>query len=106
MSEVLRRALSVGSEQILIERAIGSYVNGEVDLNTAARYARVSVRRMMSEMERRNVRLHQSKEMVEASIQAAAKLFDQPKLLRLLEEDSAESLSACEEDSTGVKRET
>ena len=42
---------------------------------------------MTSEKEPKNVRVHQPKERVEASIQATAKWFDQPKLLRLLEED-------------------
>jgi len=51
----MRRLILEGLARLRLEEAIQAYANGEVDLSAAARHAGVSVYKMLTELQRRDV---------------------------------------------------
>ncbi len=54
-SEILRRVIDEGLENILIEQVLGMYQKGEITLWRAAELANVSLSRMMEEARKRGI---------------------------------------------------
>lgn len=52
---LMRRLILEGLARLRLEEAIQAYANGEVDLSAAARHAGVSVYKMLTELQRRDV---------------------------------------------------
>lgn len=54
-SAILRKFVREGINSYRVERAIQAYQRGEVDMQSAARYASVSVYHLMVELEKRDI---------------------------------------------------
>lgn len=74
-ASLMKRFIAEGLKNYRLKKAIEMYVNKEADLTAAARIAGVSVRRLMTELEKREIPIYTSPEMFRAGLKALAEAF-------------------------------
>ena len=72
---LMRRLILEGLARLRLEEAIQAYANGEVDLSAAARHAGVSVYKMLTELQRRDVAPPVAREKFLDGLETLAKTF-------------------------------
>lgn len=80
-SSLMKKFILEGIQRYKVEKAIDMYEIGEVDLNTAARFCGWSVRRFMTELERRGVKLSLTSEMYAESLKNLSEIFGDSSLM-------------------------
>jgi predicted HTH domain antitoxin len=83
---LMRKLVLDGLAELRLEQAVADYAAGDLNLTEAAHRAGVSVRRLMTELERRGVELLDARHMA-ASLETLADLFGGSPELRLTLDD-------------------
>ncbi|MDH7485975.1 MAG: hypothetical protein QHJ81_06825 [Anaerolineae bacterium] len=90
----MKRFVSEGLQRYRLDRAIELYQSGETDLSGAARYAGVSVQRMMHTLRERGVEYGPSAEDFLDGLEALARDFNDDVLQEVVAQLRAEDLDA------------
>ena len=83
-ARLMKRFIAEGLKNYRLKKAIELYLDKEVDLTSAARVAGVPVRKMMTELEKRNVPLYTSPQMFKEGLKTLGEAFGEKELLKLL----------------------
>lgn len=83
-SRLMKKLILEGIKGYQLKKAIEMYINKEVDLANASRIANISIREMMSELEKREIPIYSSIEMFKQGLENLASLFDDRTLLNVV----------------------
>lgn len=84
-ASVMKRMILKGIEEYRLERAIRAYADREISLSEAARFASLSIRKVMAELEKRGIPLYSSEEAFRSGLGYLAETFGNRKLSEALE---------------------
>lgn len=92
MDAFMKKLVLQGIDTYRMDKAVNMYKNNEVDLNTAAHISGVSIRKFMTELEKRGVKLNISTGMLKQSLKDLSEMFRDTKLqkaIQFMDQDSA-----------------
>jgi predicted HTH domain antitoxin len=83
-ASLMKRLIAEGIAAYRLWKAIEAYLDKEADLSTAAAIAGISTRKMMAELEKREIPIYSVPEMFEEGLRTLATTFKDKRLAKLV----------------------
>lgn len=83
-ASLMKRLMAEGIASYRLRKAIEIYLDKEADLSAAAEIAGISVRKMMAELEKREIPIYSAPEMFDEGLRTLATAFKDKQLAKLL----------------------